>query len=279
MYAVWDVARTDEMRPQTHRGAWCNPCLKYGVKKDPKGHFFAQIDAILTHVKDCPRRSAAIKQSAAAELRVIRDKKKKGPLAGVKRTGSTMSGASSDASTGSNKRSALAAVGFMTLEDKPLGDNEQVAWEQQLLKGTVSANLPLSTNIQTKRRNKFVLARLEKLAQIKATLLPKPRPVSKQPAGNQYLSSRSAARDAETSNAELAAVTRQNDSEYIDGADDLMVTGEQVTEVMAEYHMQLSEDAKDDADFQSNPDNTPLAELFVGMPEFDVDLLFDEVSA
>ncbi len=58
-----------------------------------------------------------------------------------------------------------------------------------------------------------------------------------------------------------------------------MVTGEQVTAVMAEYHMQLSEDAKDDADFQSNPDNTPLAELFVGMPEFDVDLLFDEVSA
>ncbi|DBA77184.1 TPA: hypothetical protein ACH3X1_009758 [Trebouxia sp. C0004] len=33
----------------------------------------------------------------------------------------------------------------MTLEDKPLGDNEQVAWEQQLLKGTVSANLPLSS--------------------------------------------------------------------------------------------------------------------------------------
>ncbi len=84
MYAVWDVARTDEMRSHSHRGAWCNPCLKHGVKKDPKGHFLAQIDAILTRVKDCPRRSAAIKQSAAAELRVIRDKKKKGPLAGVK---------------------------------------------------------------------------------------------------------------------------------------------------------------------------------------------------
>ncbi|DBA79950.1 TPA: hypothetical protein ACH3X1_008155 [Trebouxia sp. C0004] len=91
-----------------------------------------------------------------------------------------------------------------------------------------------------------------------------------------HQSSRSAARDAETSNAELAAVTRQNDSEYVDGADDL---SQQVTEVMAEYQMQLSEDAKDDADFQTNPDNTPLAELFVGMPEFDVDLLFDEVSA
>ncbi|DBA98910.1 TPA: hypothetical protein ACH3X1_014657 [Trebouxia sp. C0004] len=53
------------------------PCLKHGVKKDPKGHFFAHIDAILTHVKDCPRRSAAIKQSAATELRVIRDKEKR----------------------------------------------------------------------------------------------------------------------------------------------------------------------------------------------------------
>ncbi|DBA77781.1 TPA: hypothetical protein ACH3X1_009241 [Trebouxia sp. C0004] len=84
MYAVWDVARTDELRSKTHRGAWCNPCLKHGVKKGPKGHFLAQIDAILTHAKDCPRRSAAIKQSAAAELRIIRDKKKKGPLAGVK---------------------------------------------------------------------------------------------------------------------------------------------------------------------------------------------------
>ncbi len=50
---------------------------------------------------------------------------------------------------------------------------------------------------------------------------------------------------------------------------------------MAEYNMQLSEDAyaKDDADFHPNPNKTPLAELFVGMPEFDVSLLFDEVSA
>ena len=40
--------------------------------------------------------------------------------------------------------------------------------------------------------------------------------------------------------------------------------------------MQLSED---DADFIPNPDKTPLAELFVGMPEFDVNLLFDEVGA
>ncbi|DBA77782.1 TPA: hypothetical protein ACH3X1_009242 [Trebouxia sp. C0004] len=58
-----------------------------------------------------------------------------------------------------------------------------------------------------------------------------------------------------------------------------MVTGEQVTEVMAEYNMQLSEDAKDDADFQPNPNKIPLAQLFVDMPEFDVNLLFDEVSA
>ncbi|DBA78694.1 TPA: hypothetical protein ACH3X1_008608 [Trebouxia sp. C0004] len=62
-------------------------------------------------------------------------------------------------------------------------------------------------NIQTKRRNSFVLARLERLAQIKATLPPKPRPVGKQPAGNQYLSTRSTVRDQETSNAELAEVS------------------------------------------------------------------------
>ena len=59
----------------------------------------------------------------------------------------------------------------------------------------------------------------------------------------------------------------------------LMVTGEQVTEVMAEYNMQLPEDAGDDADFQPSPNKTPLAELFVGTPEFDFILLFDEVSA
>lgn len=58
-----------------------------------------------------------------------------------------------------------------------------------------------------------------------------------------------------------------------------MVTGEQVTEVMAEYNMQLSKGAGDDADFQPNPNKTPLAELFVGTPEFNINLLFDEVSA
>lgn len=56
-----------------------------------------------------------------------------------------------------------------------------------------------------------------------------------------------------------------------------MVTGEQVTEVMSDYHMQLTEDAKDDADFQPSPNKVPLAALFVDMP--DVNLLFDEVSA
>lgn len=58
-----------------------------------------------------------------------------------------------------------------------------------------------------------------------------------------------------------------------------MVIGEQVTEVMSDYNMQLTEDAKDDADFQPSPNKVPLAALFVDMPEFDVNLLFDEVSA
>lgn len=48
---------------------------------------------------------------------------------------------------------------------------------------------------------------------------------------------------------------------------------------MSDYNMQLTEDAKDDADFQPSPNKVPLAALFVDMPEFDVNLLFDEVSA
>ncbi len=129
-------------------------------------------------------------------------------------------------------------------------------------------------NIQTKRRNKFVLDRLEKLAMIKAMLPAKPRPTGKQPAGNQYLSNRS--HNNEVAQAELAIATRQNDSEYADGESDLMVAGEQVEEVMEEYNTQLSEDADDDADYQPSPDSVRLAALFVNMPEFDLNLLFDE---
>ncbi|DBA97840.1 TPA: hypothetical protein ACH3X3_012704 [Trebouxia sp. C0006] len=45
---------------------------------------------------------------------------------------------------------------------------------------------------------------------------------------------------------------------------------------MSDYNMQLTEDAKDDADFQPSPNKVPLAALFVDMPEFDVNFLFDE---
>ncbi|DBA77777.1 TPA: hypothetical protein ACH3X1_009237 [Trebouxia sp. C0004] len=129
-------------------------------------------------------------------------------------------------------------------------------------------------NIQTKRRNKFVLDTLEKLAMIKAMLPAKPRPIGKKPAGNQYLSTRSC--NYELAHAELAIINRQNDSEYADRESDLMVAGEQVEEVMEEYNMQLSEDADDDADYQQSPDRVRLAALFVNEPEFDLNLLFDE---
>ena len=66
-------------------------------------------------------------------------------------------------------------------------------------------------NIQTKQRNNFVLDRLQKLAMIKAMLPAKP-----------------------------AMTHRQNDSEYVDGANDLMVAGKQVQQVMVEYKTQLS---------------------------------------
>ena len=157
IYSTWDVTRTEAMRDKTHRGAWCNPCLKHGVQQEPQGQFFANIEAILAHVKDCPRRNAAIKNTAAAQLKVLRDNKraKRGPLAGLKRTASNMSGGSTEVSSGSNKRSALAAAGFMSLEDKPLGDTQQTEWEQQLLRGTISANIPLSSWDDTEFRKCF----------------------------------------------------------------------------------------------------------------------------
>ncbi|DBA84802.1 TPA: hypothetical protein ACH3X1_005837 [Trebouxia sp. C0004] len=59
----------------------------------------------------------------------------------------------------------------------------------------------------------------------------------------------------------------------------MMISGEQVEEVnhqMEEYNMQLSEDADDGANYQQSPDRVRLAALFVNMPQFDLNLLFDE---
>lgn len=147
MYHTWDVERTSEFRDKSHRGAWCNPCLKNGVAKDPKGHFFANLEQVLGHVKDCPHRPQGIKTVAAAELKALRDKKKeKGAVAGLKRSASSVSGSSiaGGVSCGSNKKHKPMAA-YMSLADTALTEKEQEEWELQLLRATISANLPLSS--------------------------------------------------------------------------------------------------------------------------------------
>lgn len=145
MYGTWDVERTTEYRDKTHRGAWCNVCLRNGVSKDPKGHFFANIEQVLGHVKDCPHRSKGSRTLAAAELKAVREKKKeKGAVAGLKRSASSVSAGSSGVSSGSNKKNKTMAA-FLPLADTGLSEKEQTEWELQLLRATISANLPLSS--------------------------------------------------------------------------------------------------------------------------------------
>ena len=140
MYTTWDVQRTTEYRDKTYHGAWCNPCLAQGVEKLPKGHFFASKEAVLGHVKDCHLRSAATRNAAGAELKLLRDQRtaKKGAVAGLKRAASSATGATSS----SNKKSMS---DFCHLADVAMSPTEQTECELQLLRATVSANIPLSS--------------------------------------------------------------------------------------------------------------------------------------
>ena len=156
MYTTWDVQRTTEYRDRTHHGAWCNPCLAQGVEKMPKGQFFASIEGVLGHVKDCHLRSSAVRNTAGAELKLLRDKKnaKKGTVAGLKRSASSMTGATSS----SNKKSMS---DFCHLADVALSPTEQAEWELQLLRATVSANIPLSSWDDVEFQKCFSLVRPE----------------------------------------------------------------------------------------------------------------------
>lgn len=137
------------------------------------------------------------------------------------------------------------------------------------------------SSIQTKRRNKFVHERVQKIAQIKATLPAKPRSDSKAP-GNQYLSAKPSTRasklsdaDAQKQHEQAASQTKQ---QYVDGAADLLVAAEQVDEVLQDFQQQVDEDEADNDDYvdASTDEKCSIAALFVNMPKYDLDLLFED---
>ncbi len=129
-------------------------------------------------------------------------------------------------------------------------------------------------NIQTKCRNSIVHARVQKMAQIKATLPPKPRSASKA-AGNQYLSAKASTRASKLSDADAQKqqdqATNQTEQQYMDGPADLLVEAQQLDQVVQEFKEQVDEDEADDADYTNAPAaaRCSIAALFVDMPEYD----------
>ena len=132
-------------------------------------------------------------------------------------------------------------------------------------------------NIQTKRRNSIVHARVQKMAQIKATLPPKPRS-----AGTQYLSAKASTRAFKLSEADAQKqqdqATNQTEQQYVDGPADLLVEAQQLDQVVQEFKEQVDEDEADDADYANAPaaSRCSIAALFVDMPEYDLNLLFED---
>ena len=133
-------------------------------------------------------------------------------------------------------------------------------------------------NVQTKRRNRLVHERVQKIAAIKAMLPAKPRSASK-PAGNQYLGARPVTRAAklagEAAAKQLADATAETEQQFLDGAEDLLVDADQVDEALASYCQQVYDDEADDSEYSAGTDSCVLAELFVDMPAFDLNLLFE----
>lgn len=143
MYATWHFEKAPEMRDKSHNGAQCLPCkqnaITKGIPLNPKGSCLADTVTILAHVKSCQFHSHSDRQRAEVELSTLRSKKRKRV--------STASGSDTDISSGSatdssHKKPALSR--FMALEDKPLTTAGLRSFEQQCLKATVSANMPLS---------------------------------------------------------------------------------------------------------------------------------------
>lgn len=99
----------------------------------------------------------------------------------------------------------------------------------------------------------------------------------------------------ETAAAETMEAEAQTQHEYIEGPEDLLVELEQVDSLVEMYSKQLSEDAADadeylntpvaelgeedeenDAPPSERPKRCKLADLFVDMPPFDLELLFED---
>ena len=148
-------------------------------------------------------------------------------------------------------------------------------------------------NIHTKRRNKFVHDRVHNIALIKSMLPPKPRS-AKQAEGSQYLGThvrptRSTVNE-ETAAAEYKQAEADTMHEYVDGPQELLLQEEQVTDIVNEYDSQLRDDEEDDDEYDDiapdlDPEDTEdipvankckLADLFVDMPAFDLNLLFED---
>ena len=111
-------------------------------------------------------------------------------------------------------------------------------------------------NMQTKRRNRFVRAKVHKMAQIKATLPPKPRSASKV-ADNQYLSANASARTSKLGDADAQKqqdqATMQTEQQYVDGPADLLVEAQQLDEVVQDFKEQVDEDEAVGGDYANAP--------------------------
>ena len=62
------------------------------------------------------------------------------------------------------------------------------------------------------------------------------------------------------------------------GPADLLVAAEQVDEVLQDFQQQVEEDKEDDDDYEdtSTAERCSIAALFVDMPKYDLDLLFED---
>ena len=64
----------------------------------------------------------------------------------------------------------------------------------------------------------------------------------------------------------------------MDGAEDWLVSPDQVNQVVQDIDLQIAADAEDDDDYINLPvaNRCKMTDLFVNMPEYDLKLLFDE---
>ena len=137
-------------------------------------------------------------------------------------------------------------------------------------------------NVQTKRRNQLVHQRVQKIASIKAMLPAKPRKKQKA-AGAQYLGLRTVTRAAKLPAAAAKQLrneaTGQTEQQFVDGAQDMLTESQQVEDMVQRFCEQVDEDEEDDDEYSApilGLQRCLLADLFVDMPAFDLNLLFED---